>query len=57
MCENNTPCEQWKTLERNRDNLWDALNEIKLITESLTEFNPTYEHIYNIACNGLGEAK
>lgn len=57
MCENTTPCEQWKMLERGRDNLWDALNEIKLITESLTEFNPTYERIYDIARNGLGEDK
>lgn len=35
------------------NHLLQALNEIKDITSGLTEFNPTYEKIHNIAVKGL----
>lgn len=31
----------------------DSLKEIKSITKGLTSFNPTYEKIYALACQGL----
>lgn len=43
---------QWALQEENI-RLKKVIREIKNITESLTEFNPTYEKINNIAIEGL----
>lgn len=35
------------------EKLRQALEEIKELTKSLIDFNPTYEKIYKIACEAL----
>lgn len=39
------------------EKMQEALKQIEDITQSLTEFNPTYERIYNVARKGLGESQ
>lgn len=42
------------TIPKNRlIEMLDSLREIESITKGLTDFNPTYEKIYTLACQGL----